>query len=174
MRISQLFVAAGLAIAASAGIPGTGDGAPPSSVALVSSPSSLPTATAVGAHSDTSSELLDPIGDNATVVVVSSHSSSQTTTTTSAAGPANHSSTHTTGSFSRSSGNKQKHPRSRTNTANAQKFFPAQSSATPDATLQANATSSKPADATGGAILPQMQGSMAGLLGFCIMSLMLL
>ncbi|TQV95033.1 hypothetical protein IF1G_06020 [Cordyceps javanica] len=145
MRISQLFVAAGLAIAASAGIPGTGDGAPPSSVALVSSPSSLPTATAVGAHSSTSSELLDPTGDNATVVVVSSHSSSQTTTT-SAAGPANHSSTHTT----------------------------AQSSATPDATLQANATSSKPADATGGAILPQMQGSMAGLLGFCIMSLMLL
>ncbi|KAF1735855.1 hypothetical protein CRV24_004783 [Beauveria bassiana] len=46
--------------------------------------------------------------------------------------------------------------------------------ATPETTSHANATSSKSADATGGAILPQMQGSMVGLLGFCIMSLMLL
>ncbi|KAM3560084.1 hypothetical protein MY1884_003122 [Beauveria asiatica] len=63
-----------------------------------------------------------------------------------AAGPANHSATHTA----------------------------AQSTATPETTSHANATSSKSADATGGAILPQMQGSMVGLLGFCIMSLMLL
>lgn len=37
-----------------------------------------------------------------------------------------------------------------------------------------NATGSQPVDQTGGAILPHMQGSMVGLLGFCIMSLIML
>ncbi|CEJ79969.1 hypothetical protein VHEMI00178 [[Torrubiella] hemipterigena] len=47
-------------------------------------------------------------------------------------------------------------------------------SSTPSSHQAPNATSSKPADQTGGAILPHMQGSMVGLLGFCIMSLIML
>ncbi|KAJ6789092.1 hypothetical protein PWT90_00394 [Aphanocladium album] len=131
MRVSQLFVAAGLAVSVTAGV--SGDAAPPASLDLTST-SALPVATAVGVVSS-----VESVSSNATVVA-SSHSP-QT-----AAGPSNQTTTQTA----------------------------TQSTATPEATNHANATSSKPADATGGAILPQMQGSMAGLLGFCIMSLMLL
>ncbi|EGX95575.1 hypothetical protein CCM_00229 [Cordyceps militaris CM01] len=131
MRVSQLYVTASLAVAASAGIPYSADGAPPTSVDLASSPSSLPVVTAVGLHATSES-----VSTSNATVVASSHSL-QTTP-----GLANHTSTHT--------------------------------AATSDAIAHTNATSTKPADATGGAILPKMQGSMAGLLGFCIMSLMLL
>ncbi|PQK14147.1 hypothetical protein BB8028_0004g10770 [Beauveria bassiana] len=65
-------------------------------------------------------------------------------------------------------------PQTAAGPANSSTHTTAQSTATPETTSHANATSSKSADATGGAILPQMQGSMVGLLGFCIMSLMLL
>ncbi|KAM3514359.1 hypothetical protein MY11210_002034 [Beauveria gryllotalpidicola] len=154
MRVLQIFVTASLAIAANAGIPGDGDSALASSFSLASSPSSLPVATAIGVTASSES-----IPTNNATVVASSHSP-QT-----AAGPANHSSTHTAGMFLRPGSPDQDM------TAN---ISPAQSTATPETTSHANATSSKPADATGGAILPQMQGSMVGLLGFCIMSLMLL
>lgn len=152
MRISQFLVAAGLATAVRAGIPGSGDGSAPSSLDLVSSPSSLPVATAVGVHGTS-----DLVSSSNATVVASSHSL-QTAATS------NHSLTHTAGMSLT-------HHLAQDTTANTS---PAQSTATPATAPHANATSSKPADATGGAILPQMQGSMAGLLGFCIMSLMLL
>ncbi|KAM3466491.1 hypothetical protein MY5147_000551 [Beauveria neobassiana] len=153
MRVLQIFVTASLAMAANAGITGDSDGALPSSVSLASSPSSLPVATAIRVAASS-----EPISINNATVVASSLSP-QT-----AAGPAN-SSTHTTGMFLRPKSSDQDM---------AANNSPAQSTATPETTSHANATSSKSADATGGAILPQMQGSMVGLLGFCIMSLMLL
>ncbi|OAQ97529.1 hypothetical protein LLEC1_01951 [Akanthomyces lecanii] len=156
MRVSQFLVAASSAIAVSAGIPASGDGSTPTSLDFVSSPSSLPVATAAGVHGSSQ----QPASSSDATVVASSHSPQ------SAASPSNHSSTLTAGTSLRTTTLLDQDMPADTS--------PAQSTATADATSHANATSSKPADATGGAILPQMQGSMAGLLGFCIMSLMLL
>lgn len=91
MRVSQFFVVvASLAVAVSAGIPVTGDGSTPTSLDLVSSPSSLPVATAVGVHGSSEQQPASS-SSNATVVVASSHSLQ------SAAGASNHSSTLTAG-----------------------------------------------------------------------------
>lgn len=156
MRVSQLFVAAGLAAVVTAGIPGNGENVA-SSLDLTSSHTPLPVVTAVGVEPSSQ----EP--SNATIVA-SSHSP-QTS-----AVPANQSTTHTTGTcLELDSRHCASERPGNTNTS-----APVHSTATSESTPHANATSSKPADATGGAILPQMQGSMAGLLGFCIMSLMLL